>query len=281
MRLVNASAKRIIQSIVRLTGKTKAGKYFHNQVIDTAMVKVQTVSHGGVSLKLAVPNWLAGWRVDTFSSKEPETLEWIDSLPEGSVLWDVGANVGLYSVYAAKKRRCRVWAFEPSVFNLELLARNIFLNGLTEQICIVPLALSDKLGANSLRLTSTAWGGALSTFGREYGWDGQELRQVFEFQTLGLSMEDVIHRLEISPPDFIKMDVDGIEHVILSAASSVLGTIKGLHVEVNDSFHEQARQCHKYLTEAGLVLESKRHSDMIENSPAGFQNTFNQTWVRS
>ena len=76
------------------------------------MVKVQTVSHGGVS-KLAVPNWLAGWRVDTFSSKEPETLEWIDSLPEGSVLWDVGANVGLYSVYAAKKRRCRVWAFEP------------------------------------------------------------------------------------------------------------------------------------------------------------------------
>ena len=94
-------------------------------------------------------------------------------------------------------------------------------------------------------------------------------------------MEDVIRRLEISPPDFIKMDVDGIEHVILSAASSVLGTIKGLHVEVNDSFDEQARQCHKYLTEAGLVLESKRHSDMIENSPAGFQNTFNQTWVRS
>jgi len=73
-----------------------------------------------------------------FATKEPETLEWIDRIPEKSVLWDIGANVGLYSCYAAKARGCRVFAFEPSVFNLEILARNIFLNQLTDQITIVP-----------------------------------------------------------------------------------------------------------------------------------------------
>src|SRR6185437_4913944 len=98
------------------------------RVIEGAMSSCTTVSHGGISLRLATPNWLADWRVNTFATKEPETLDWIDSLPEGAVLWDIGANVGLYSVYAAKARRCRVWAFEPSVFNVELLARNIFLN---------------------------------------------------------------------------------------------------------------------------------------------------------
>lgn len=280
MMQVKSLIKRVIQSIVRLTGKTKAGRYFHNQVVDTAMQQVVAVSHDEISLKFAAPNWLARWRGQTFSTKEPETLEWIDSLPEDAVLWDVGANVGLYSVYAAKKSNCRVWAFEPSVFNLELLARNIFLNGLTKQVCIVPLALSDQLGASQLHMTTTAWGGALSTFGKQYGWDGKDLRQVFEFQTLGLSMEDAVQRLGIPRPDFIKMDVDGIEHLILGAGSSVLQVVKGVHVEVNDAFHEHAEQCHKYLSDAGLVLKSRRHSDMIENSPCGFQCTFNQTWVR-
>jgi len=53
-------------------------------------------------------------------AKEPDTLMWIDKIPEHSVFWDVGANVGLYSCYAAKARNCIVFAFEPSVFNLRV-----------------------------------------------------------------------------------------------------------------------------------------------------------------
>ena len=183
-------------------------------------------------------------------------------------------------MYAAKKRSCRVWAFEPSVFNLELLARNIVLNGLTDLICIVPLALSDQLGANRLRMTSTDWGGALSTFGQGFGWDGKEIRQVFEFQTLGLSMEDAIKRLAVPQPDYIKMDVDGIEHLILKGGSGVLQNIKGILIEVNDDFNEQADQCLSLLTEAGMVLKEKRHSDVIAASTSGFQNSYNQIWTR-
>ena len=106
-----------------------------------------------------VPNVINHYRIDTFSTKEPETLEWIDKIPQGSVLWDIGSNIGLYSCYAAKARGCRVFAFEPSVFNLELLARNIFLNGLTDQVTIVPLPLSDALSFSTLNMSSTEWGG--------------------------------------------------------------------------------------------------------------------------
>lgn len=280
MRHVKTLVKRVVQSIVPVSGKTRVGRYFHSRIIDSAMEQVVTVRYGDTTLILSAPTPLARWRAETFSSKEPETLEWIDSLPEHTLLWDVGANVGLYSVYAAVKRNCRVWAFEPSVFNHELLARNVFLNGLSQRVCIVQLALSDHLGASQLHMTNTNWGGALSTFGQEYGWDGKQLRQVFEFQTLGASMDDVVQLFGIPQPDFIKMDVDGIEHLILSGGRSVLQRVKGVHVEVNDAFHEHAEQCRHHLSEAGLVLMAKRHSEMIESNEYGFEHTFNQTWLR-
>ena len=286
-KVIKQLARRLIGAFVIFTSKTAAGRFLHDQIVNTAVRRTLKVSHGSLELVLPVPNQLCYWRAMTFSAKEPETLQWIDSLPQGALLWDVGANVGLYSVYAAKHRNCRVWSFEPSVFNLELLARNAYLNSVSERVCLVPLALSNALGASRLHMTSTEWGGAFSTFGDDYGWDdktlgwdGKTLRQVFEFQTLGLSMEDAMQRLGLPQPDYIKMDVDGIEHLILQGGRSVLSRIKGIHIEVDENFREHAELCQRLLTEAGLVLLDKRHSDMIENSQSGFQSTLNQTWIR-
>lgn len=278
--MIKQLAKRLIDTFISVSHKTVVGKYLYNQMVNTAMGRTLNITHGVMDLTLATPNPLCHWRAETFSTKEPETLEWIDAIPEGSVLWDVGANIGLYSVYAAQKRNCQVWAFEPSVFNLELLARNIYLNKLTDQVCIVPLALSDHLGASQLRMTTTEWGGAMSTFGKDFGWDGKVIRQVFEFRTLGLSMEDAVQRLAIPRPDYIKMDVDGLEHFILKSGSSVLASVRQILIEVNDDFHEQAEQCQQLLGEAGFALKEKRHSEMVGSSTTGFQYTYNQIWVR-
>ena len=90
--------------------------------------------------------------------------------------------MGLYTVYAALRKECQVVAFEPSVFNLELLSHNLHLNGLHQQVILLPLALSEKMGSNLLHMTSTEWG-ALSTFGKDVGWDGQSVREIFSFPT--------------------------------------------------------------------------------------------------
>lgn len=68
----------------------------------------------------AAVNVLCAWRYETLSTKEPETLEWVVCVPADAVLWGIGGNIGLFTVYAAKKRNYKVWAFEPSVFNLEV-----------------------------------------------------------------------------------------------------------------------------------------------------------------
>ena len=200
------------------------------------MSRVKTVSHDGITLKFSVPNALNRYRAESFSVKEPETLEWIEEIPTGLNLWDIGANVGLYSIYAAKKG-IRVYAFEPSVFNLELLARNLFLNDLLEQVIIMPIALSDEMGSNQMRFTTTEWGGSISTFGKNVGWDGQSINNIFSFQTFGCSMDQAVSTFKLPQPDFIKMDVDGIEHFILQGGKNVLDKINGILIEINDELY--------------------------------------------
>jgi FkbM family methyltransferase len=261
-------------------GKNAIGRHVYSQVIQGAVNRVAEVEHNGVHLRFSTANALNKFRVDTFSSKEPETLQWIDSIPRESVIWDVGANVGLYACYAAKARGCRVFAFEPSVFNLETLARNIFLNRLTEQITVVPLPLSDELAVSSLSLTSTEWGAAMSTFGQSYGHDGEPIRKVFEFSTIGLSMVDAVELLKIPCPQYIKMDVDGIEHLILKGGASILRRTESILVEINDRFAQQATTASQYLREAGLSLRAKKHAEHFDSDPGAARYTFNQIWNR-
>jgi FkbM family methyltransferase len=272
--------KETIRLIVLIFVKGRIGRYIESVIINSVVNRCIPIVHKGLSLKFYAPNDLCRYRCTTFSTKEPETLEWIDLMPRDSILWDIGANVGLYSIYAAKKINAKVWAFEPSVFNLNLLARNIFLNELTNNICIVPLPLSDKIGASKMHMPSIESGGALSTFGELYGWDGKPILQVFEFQTIGVSMDDALKMLFISKPDFIKMDVDGIEHLILSGGQEVLNTVKGVLIEINDAFFQQSSESQLLLKKAGLIFQAKRQSAIVASSTLGFQNAYNQIWIR-
>jgi hypothetical protein len=139
--------------------KGSLGRFIQNEIVNQSMNLKKDIIHNDCKLKLQIPNRFNHFRTDTFSTKEPETLEWLESMVKGSIMWDIGANVGLYSIYASKKRDCRVYSFEPSVFNLELLARNIFNNDLVDHITIIPVPLSNELKINSLDMTTTEWGG--------------------------------------------------------------------------------------------------------------------------
>jgi FkbM family methyltransferase len=278
--VIKSFLKAKINWFVIFISKFKSSRYVYEQISDLSMKKTKEIEHSGIKLKFAVPNWLSNYRADSFSTKEPETIEWIDSMTEGSVVWDIGANVGIYSCYAARRRNCRVFAFEPSVFNLELLARNIFLNELTKRVTIVPLPLSDELSLNSLNMTTTAWGGAMSTFGQSYGHDGEAMQKIFEFQTIGLSMVDAVELLRIPQPDYIKMDVDGIEHLILKGGMPILAKTKGILIEINDKFNTQANDTNLYLREAGFTLKEKRHADIFDTVTTAARHTYNQIWVK-
>lgn len=269
---IKAFVNRFIDLVMAMLTKTVFGRYIYQGMVIRIMNRSEKVFHSGHTLRFSAPNRLNEYRIQTFATKEPATLEWIEAIPPGSVLWDVGANIGLYSIYAAMARKCKVFAFEPSVFNLELLARNIALNNLHETVCIVPIALSDKIGSSMFKMSNIEWGGALSTFGQSFNQDGEELRQVFEYQTLGLSMDDARVFLKIPQPQYLKMDVDGIEHFILRGGMNALDLVESVLIEINDAFIHQAEESTDILKRAGLVLHRK--------CDLGVPNQYNQWWIR-
>ena len=149
--------KKIINKIISLaTGVfalTNFGRFSLYILNKNIIEKKKIINHKNLKLEFYTPNRLSFFRVKTFSTKEPETLDWIDQFQENKIFWDVGANIGLYSCYAAKKKLCKVYAFEPSIFNLEWLGRNIFLNNLTDKIVVLPIPLTNKISENRLNFS--------------------------------------------------------------------------------------------------------------------------------
>ena len=130
------------------------------------------------SIKFFIPNKVVEWRVDTFFTKEPETLEWINSFENNdeTIFWDIGANIGLYSIYnALKNYKSSTFAFEPSTSNLRVL-RNISINDLEHKIKIFTNPLSNVTNKILLMQESNfIEGGALNTFGANFDFEGKKI----------------------------------------------------------------------------------------------------------
>ena len=105
---MNANIKQLAKifalSCIERSSRSSFGDFFLSNVIKILIERTETITHNNLKLKIAIPNLLCKWRAQTLSTKEPETLEWIDDFPNYAILWDIGANIGLYSLYAAKKR---------------------------------------------------------------------------------------------------------------------------------------------------------------------------------
>jgi FkbM family methyltransferase len=265
-------ARAFAQSIYSSLASNPIGAVVGEVAITDGLARVQRVRHGGVEFQFAVPTGLTKWRADTFATKEPGTLSWIDGFSAGDVFWDVGANVGLYSIYAALARNCSVVAFEPSVFNVECLTRNINLNKVVRQVSLVLVALSDVEGFQEFRTSTFEWGGALSGFGEMPAHGGKNLDVQCAYRTWGTTLDLMAKKLG-STPDHLKIDVDGIESLILQGGRETLLKVSGVLVEIETDDTTRAAEISRLLTAAGLSLSS------VENfSWAGARN---EIWRRA
>jgi FkbM family methyltransferase len=272
-----------LKIIKKLRPQSDLNDYTYNlSLARTTNVSHESASAGKtVTFVLYTPNSVCEWRAKSFSTKEPETLEWIENYGGAGAFFDVGANVGLYSLYYAKLFSDQVYSFEPSALNLGLLTKNISVNRLQEQIVVVPTPLASKNKIALLHMSALEEGGAHSTFGAVFGHDGLPLIEQMSYRIPGMTMDSLLSSAQIpEAPSLIKIDVDGIEHLILEGAHDVLRTptLRSVLVEVNDQFRELASGVTQHLTDAGFELRSKRHSEMFATGQ--FSATCNQIWVR-
>ena len=165
-------------------------------------------------------------RVKRFYSKEPKTIEWIDTFKPTETFLDVGANIGQYSLYAAKKG-ISVYAFEPQALNYAELYTNIWLNKLGHKINGYCIALSNTNTIEYLSLLSMVPGQSHNNYAIDI--PGQ-IKQ----GCAGFALDYLVEKKVIPQPTHIKIDVDGIESKVIEGGINTIKNCKTVLVEVEN-----------------------------------------------
>jgi len=151
-----------------------------------------------------------------------------------SVFWDVGANVGFYSLLASELVGSgKVFAFEPVPRNLSYLREHLALNRVTN-VEVLPTAVSDKNGHSSFEIEETGLMGHLLGEG--------------SMTVSTVTLDSLVEEGKVLPPGYVKMDIEGAELLALRGASD---TFQQFHPVLFLATH--GRDVHR---ECCLLLES-------------------------
>lgn len=132
---------------------------------------------------------------------------------------DVGANCGIYTVLACTiNPKIRVVAIEPVPKVCEALVHNVTQNNLDSSVTVLNVALGDSNGTVPFHEAEDSTMGSLAVG----GYQGQKGRVM---QVKCRTLDSIVEELNIEP-DFVKIDVEGFEDVVLSGASWVLSKFR-------------------------------------------------------
>ena len=271
-KFILINIKMIIKTLFSLFKNNSSFRRFVDIVCEQNSDNIKVVNLKKKSIRFYEVNSITKYRIDTFFTKEPETLAWIDTFKNKSTFWDIGANIGLYTIYAGKTKNCNVSAFEPSVFNLELLAKNIYINELHDQVNIMPIIISDKQSIGSFNNSSISNGAALSTL---IGDKKLNLPLVSEckYKIPVFTLDSICKKFNIQKPQYLKIDVDGLEFNIINGAKNVLQNLDSLLIEVDMTQSNQEKEITHFLGEQGFYLKQNNHINSIAK-------TINQIWYK-
>ncbi|NHN40957.1 FkbM family methyltransferase [Halorubellus sp. JP-L1] len=181
---------------------------------------------GGESVAFITSSYTEFMRFIDLVGEEPVVEDLINSMNRTDVFYDIGANVGTYTCFAASKSpKGSVIAFEPEPDNATRLRENLTLNHLDAQVFEV--ALSDRTGTVDLELTGDQAGEGEHTIVAS-GADSDSI----EVPTM--RGDDIIKKRSLPAPNIIKIDVEGAEFLVLQGlAKTIEESCRLIYVEVH------------------------------------------------
>lgn len=215
--------------------------------------------------------------------KEPETIEWIETFfNEGDTFFDIGANVGAYSLVASKfcHDNIKVYSFEPGFMTFPQLCKNIIANGCMDSIVPLQVALSDKTALDVFNYHNLIPGGAIHVLGKPIDYKGDVFEPVFKQPVLSLRIDDLIKHFQIPVPNHMKIDVDGIEFDVLRGADETLESplVKSIILELEEG-SKDAKTIIDYLAGKGLGFHSK-HKYVLGGDSGPLSRVYNYIFHR-
>lgn len=150
-------------------------------------------------------------------------------IPVNGNCFDIGANVGLYSLLFSKRAKS-VYSFEPFPRNIYYLKRNLFLNKIIN-VNVIPYAVSNVDGFSNFEE------------GENFSTGKLDFKGNLKVKTMRL---DTFIKLNNIDPDLIKIDVEGAEYDVLRGAEFLLENYKPI-IFLSTHGIKIKEMCFKYL----------------------------------
>ena len=182
-------------------------------------------------------------RTDRIMSKEPETIMWINSFEKDSVFFDVGANIGIYTLYSAVIRENTVYSFEPHSASYKNLLDSINLNKL-EKCHAYCVALSNQISLSNINVKNMHEGVADNKVGQ---------RGDYYHGCTEMHLDYLVGKSILPQPDYIKIDVDGFEDRVIKGSLATLQKCKSALIEIDNKHIEFVQK----IKDLGLALQSQ------------------------
>lgn len=177
------------------------------------------------------------WRAQTLLTKEPGTITWLNAnLQPGDVFYDIGANIGCYTLYAARLvgPTGKVYAFEPHQANVRSLLRNVQANQFGDRVQVWAVALNSFEAEYPFAYASLIAGSSGSQWGHTKNEHGREFTPVRSELMRATTIDALLALGSIRRADVVKIDVDGNEVEICEGMSTLLSSgVRSLQVEDN------------------------------------------------
>lgn len=211
--------------------------------------KILTINHNNQKIRLINNSPINFYRIKSFSNKEPMTLKWIDTFEKNSIFFDIGANIGLYSIYAAKSRDTIVYGFEASFNNLRTFHINTSMNNLSNMINIIPNSLYSSNKINKFSLNSNVVGDANNSV-------TETTKNKNFYKTNSLNLNTFFDIYSLKNIDYLKIDVDGNELDILIGSLNILNNVKSILIELSYN-HDETSKIINLLEENNFYIKQK------------------------
>src|SRR3972149_5157011 len=192
--------------------------YWHLKPVGIVLIDAQGSKMYVDSRDIGVAPFLLEWGF--YEKYETELFKRL--VKKGMVVVDVGANVGYYTLLAARLvgDEGKVFAFEPDPYNYNLLCRNIEVNGY-RNVIPVQKAVFNKSGKMKLFLDKNNLGGhSLSEANVDKG-----VSTTVETTSLDEYFENTNHKIDV-----VKMDVQGSEMEVLNGMTNTINQNEKLEI---------------------------------------------------
>ena len=221
-------------------------------------------------------------RISSYTNDEPLTIEWIESFEKNSVFYDIGSNIGGYSFIASFNDNVKtIYSFEPNLDNFYSQITTCRNNDI-KNIYPFNLAINDNNTFNFFKYDKGFKGKGEPIYKGSKGTFGEELKDqmmesdysnpfkrgiTWETGIIGISLDSLIYEFNMPIPNYLKIDVDGNDFLVLSGAKRLLNepNVKEIFIEIDDKIY-QDNEIEKFMLKYSFNIK-KNINVGSENKP--------------